>query len=205
MDDPAPPLVSRGGLKLAHALHTFSISLHNARCADFGANVGGFTDCMLRAGAASVHALDTGYGSLAWKLRTDPRVIVRERTNALHADPPPEGVHFVAVDMAWTPQRLCVPAALRWLARADNLPQPLPCIVTLIKPHYEASDAGRKDLLVRGVLDPADAQRILQQVLDALPPLGVRVAAVTQSPITGGAGKKKNGNTEFLALLTPDS
>ncbi|MFM8697247.1 MAG: SAM-dependent methyltransferase, partial [Phycisphaerales bacterium] len=81
----AEAFVSRAGAKLAHALEAFKVDVAGLRCADFGCNVGGFTDCLLKAGAARVTAIDTGYGALAWTLRNDPRVEVRERTNALHA------------------------------------------------------------------------------------------------------------------------
>ena len=120
MPDPAPkepdrPHVGRGGLKLRHALDVFALDPRSLRCADFGCNIGGFTDCLLQRGASRVFAVDTGYGALAYTLRTDPRVLVMERTNALHADPPPGRVDLVVIDMGWTPQRHCVPAALRWL------------------------------------------------------------------------------------------
>ncbi len=107
--------VSRGGVKLEHALRTFGLDVGGLVCADFGCNVGGFTDCLLQHGAASVCAVDTGYGSLAWTLRNDPRVTVMERTNALHAEPIAAGVDVVVMDMAWTSQRHCLPAAVRWL------------------------------------------------------------------------------------------
>ncbi|MDX2148723.1 MAG: SAM-dependent methyltransferase [Planctomycetota bacterium] len=130
------PFVSRGGVKLRHALDAFTIDARGLVCADLGASTGGFTDCLLQAGVARVHALDTAYGELAWKLRNDPRVVVRERTNALYAEPPAEGVALVVVDLGWTPQRLVVPAALRWLAPGGR-------IISLIKPHYERSDRER--------------------------------------------------------------
>jgi 23S rRNA (cytidine1920-2'-O)/16S rRNA (cytidine1409-2'-O)-methyltransferase len=193
------PYVGRGGLKLRHALDHFALDVRSCACADFGANVGGFTHCLLDAGAARVVALDTGYGVLAWTLRNDPRVIVMERTNALHATPPADvgPVDLVVIDMAWTPQRLCIPAALAWLKAGE-----LGRIVTLIKPHYQASDAGQGHLLSRGVLPEADAERVLDSVLEAMPALGVRVMGVTRSPIVGGAGKKNSsGNAEYLALL----
>src|SRR6185295_13774631 len=101
--------------KLAHALAEFHLDVRALACADFGCNVGGFTDCLLRAGATSVIAVDTGYGMLAWTLRNDPRVTVMERTNALHASPPDDPVDLVAVDMGWTPQRHAIPAAIRWI------------------------------------------------------------------------------------------
>ena len=109
---------SRAGLKLAAALEAFGLSVSNAVCADFGCNVGGFTECLLRRGAVKVYALDTGYGELAWPLRKDPRVVVMERTNALYC-PVAAAVDLVTIDVAWTPQELAVPAAARWLKPAE--------------------------------------------------------------------------------------
>lgn len=192
---PESPYVGRGGLKLEHALRTFALDPTGLVCADFGCNVGGFTDCLLRHGAAQVHALDTGYGALDWKLRNDPRVIVRERTNALHAEPPAgEVVSLIAIDMGWTPQRLCIPAALRWLAPRGR-------IITLIKPHYEAEAAGLGGHLRGGILDESAAPLVCERVLSTMPALGAVVLGVTASPILGGAGKGKRGNHEFLAVL----
>jgi len=88
--DPATPFVSRAGAKLAHALDEFGLDVTGLICADFGCNVGGFTDCLLQRGAELIYALDTGYGTLAWKLRNDPRVVVMERTNALNSQPSEE-------------------------------------------------------------------------------------------------------------------
>lgn len=195
MAEPASPFVSRGGLKLRAALDAFGLDVTGYACADLGCNVGGFTDCLLQRGAARVFAVDTGYGALAWKLRKDPRVVVLERTNALHFDPRKlpgfEGCDLVTIDLAWTRQSHAVPAARRWLKRGGR-------IITLIKPHYEAD----KKLLKGGVLDPADAERIHQKVLETLPGHGVGVAGHVISPILGGAGKGKQGNVEYLALLT---
>lgn len=200
-DEPPNPYVSRGGLKLRHALDAFHFSVDGLRCADFGCNIGGFTDCLLKAGAAHVTAVDTGYGALAWTLRNDPLVRVMERTNALHAPPPTdaEKVDLVVIDMAWTPQRLCVPAALRWLKPgADGR------IITLVKPHYELDENEKHERLREGVLDPAYAAAVVERVLEAMPGHGARVLGSVQSPILGGAGKgKKTGNAEWLALLGP--
>ena len=198
MADPTCPFVSRGGLKLAAALEAFALDPAGMTCADFGCNVGGFTDCLLQHGAAKVYAIDTGYGQLAWRLRHDPRVVVLERTNALHAEPHAE-CDLVTIDLGWTPQRHAVPAALRWLGHDDRAR-----IVTLIKPHYEVRDAGRLRR-GRGVLSDADARRVLQDVLAAMPGLGVRVLQHLRSPIRGGAGKGRTGNVEYLALLARDS
>jgi 23S rRNA (cytidine1920-2'-O)/16S rRNA (cytidine1409-2'-O)-methyltransferase len=194
-DAPRSEFVSRGGLKLRHALTAFGMSVQGLRCADFGANVGGFTDCLLKSGADHVTAVDTGYGTLAWTLRNDPRVRVMERTNALHAAPPAgERFDLVVIDMGWTPQRLCIPAARHWLAPAGR-------IITLIKPHYETSES-EKGLLRNGVLSEADAERIAGRVRDSMPGLGARVIAWTLSPIIGGTTKGNTaGNREWLALL----
>ncbi len=202
-----PALAGRGALKLGHALKAFGLDVRGLVCADFGCNVGGFTDCLLRAGAAHVFAVDTGYGAFAFRLRTDARVTVMERTNALDAPPPEGGVDFIAIDMGWTPQRLCVPAALTWLAarpsgRRSSHPGR---IATLIKPHYELTDReGRSALPRGGVLDEKSAEGVANDVLALLPSLRVRVLGSTRSPIAGGHGKgNKQGNAEWLALLEP--
>lgn len=204
---PSPTYVSRAGLKLHHALTEFQLDPRDRTCADFGCNVGGFTDCLLRHHAAHVYAVDTGYGALAWTLRNHPNVTVMERTNALHAPPPaPPAARpsLIVIDMGWTPQRVCIPAALKWLANDHNAPH-TSRIITLIKPHYELAPSER-NLLRRGVLDPADAQRITERNLEAFASLGVSLLAHTPSPLRGGAGKgRAEGNTEHLALLAPIS
>lgn len=197
MTDPEHPYVSRGGLKLRHALDAFAIDPRGLVCADLGCNVGGFTDCLLQAGAAQVYAVDTGYGALAWKLRNDPRVVVMERTNALHAPPPQGGVDLVVLDMGWTPQRKCIPVALKWLRAAES-----GRIITLIKPHYEQEGVPARSRQM--VLEDSAAARIVDRVLESMPQLGPRVLASTRSPIRGGASKgNKAGNAEWLALLAP--
>lgn len=193
MDTPAAnPYVSRGGLKLRAALDAFAIDVRNLTCADLGCSTGGFTDCLLQAGAARVHAVDTAYGQLAWKIRNDPRVVVMERTNALFADPP-EPVDLVVIDLGWTPQTRAVPAALRWLKPARR-------IITLIKPHYEIPKPEFARLATRGVLPDDAAERIAAQTIAALPALGVKPLGAIRSPIRGGEGGK--GNLEWLALLS---
>lgn len=206
---PAPgedkPYVGRGGLKLRHALGEFNLNIRSLVCADFGCNIGGFTDCLLRAGAAKVYAVDTGYGALAWTLRQDQRVVAMERTNALHAGLPPDavrGVDLVVVDLGWTPQRLAVPAALAWLNDS-----PAARVITLIKPHYEASDAARQGkgaapALEAGVLDDAEAERVAREVFARMPEWGATGLALTRSPLRGGESKgNKTGNAEWLAAL----
>lgn len=197
MSEPARiPYVSRGGLKLRHALDTFALDVKDLICADLGCSTGGFTDCLLQAGAAKVFAVDTAYGQLAWTLRKDPRVVVMERSNALHATPTP--VSLVVCDMSWTPQRLVIPAALRWLAPGGKL-------ISLIKPHYEAKGLGI-ELPPGGVLTDEVAESIANQVAQSLPALGARVLGLTKSPVAGGglSGKKSKGagNAEWLVLAS---
>jgi 23S rRNA (cytidine1920-2'-O)/16S rRNA (cytidine1409-2'-O)-methyltransferase len=184
MSSAPSPFVSRAGLKLDHALSTFGIGVTGLVCADLGCNAGGFTDCLLGRGAAKVYAIDTGYGALAWKLRKDPRVVVMERTNAMHATLP-EPVAFACVDVAWTRQRHILPAARRMLA-ADGT------VVTLVKPHYEAD----KGWLVKGVLPPDRVDEVVAAVRHDVAAAGFDVVALTQSPIRGG-----EGNVEVLAQL----
>jgi 23S rRNA (cytidine1920-2'-O)/16S rRNA (cytidine1409-2'-O)-methyltransferase len=203
--------VSRGGLKLRHALDVFgresadggnNLDVRGLTCADLGCSTGGFTDCLLQAGAAKVYAVDTAYGELAWKLRNDPRVVVMERSNALHATAPEGGVDLVVADIGWTPQRLVVPTALRWLKPGGK-------IVSLIKPHYEKSDreraAGGKSGSGPGarchVLSKDEARAETERVVAMLPSLGVRVLGLTESPILGGKGTKEGtGNLEWLVM-----
>jgi 23S rRNA (cytidine1920-2'-O)/16S rRNA (cytidine1409-2'-O)-methyltransferase len=194
-----PSFVSRGGLKLAHALDEFGIDPTGLWCADLGCSTGGFTDCLVQRGAARVFAVDTAYGELAWKLRTDDRVTVLERTNAVHAEPPAEvlehgGVDLVVIDLGWTPQRLAIPAALRWVNAGGK-------VITLVKPHYERSD---RDKSARGVMSDEDAEAWAERVAGELPAMGVRVLGMVKSPVRGGArgkGKKGTGNAEWLALV----
>ena len=191
------PFVSRGGLKLRHALDTFGLDPLGWWAADLGCSTGGFTDCLLQAGVARVWSVDTAYGELAWKLRNDERVRVMERTNALHANIPAEvaergGVDLVVIDLGWTPQSRAIPAALRWLGRGGR-------IITLIKPHYEV---GKSELGPGGVLKPDRASAVVEDVLASMPGLGVRVLGSVQSPVRGGRKKGRGrGNLEWLALL----
>lgn len=190
--------VSRGGLKLQAALDAFEIDVTRWCCADFGCNVGGFTDCLLQRGAARVYAIDTGYGVLDYSLRRDVRVIVRERTNALHAEAPGEPIDLVAIDLAWTKQALALPAAWRWVRRGG-------CVITLVKPHYEAQGEAEEALLSRGVLASAEAEGIARRALGdaclAIDSSGsVEPGGFIRSPLRGGKGRS-GGNVEFLALL----
>jgi 23S rRNA (cytidine1920-2'-O)/16S rRNA (cytidine1409-2'-O)-methyltransferase len=178
--------VSRAGQKLEHALATFGLDVGGRVCADLGSNAGGFVDCLLRRGAAKVYAIDTGYGALEWKLRKDPRVVVMERTNAMHAQLP-EPAHVVTIDVAWTKQRHILPAARRMISAGGF-------VVTLIKPHYEA-DPSR---LVRGVLPEAEVDAVVEAVGADVTAAGFRLVRTVRSPITGS-----KGNVEVLAELRP--
>lgn len=176
--------VSRGGEKLAAALDRFDVDPTERVCADLGSNVGGFVDCLLQRGARKVYAVDTAYGELAWKLRKDARVVVMERTNALHVDLP-EPVSLVVIDVGWTRQRLILPQARGFLAQGGE-------IVTLVKPHYEAP----RNLLRRGVLDDRDVEPVVEGVLGELAEMGIKVADLMDSPLKG-----QGGNREMLALV----
>src|SRR4051812_7783083 len=180
------PFVSRAGQKLDHALSHFAIDVTGMVCADLGCNVGGFTDCLLRRGAAKIYAVDTGYGVLDWKLRKDPRVVVMERTNAMHAQLP-EAVDLVVIDVAWTKQRHILPAARRMVKDGGR-------VVTLIKPHYEA---GQK-LLAGGVLPQDRVAEVVDAVAKELQAWGFELTGTVPSPIQGAGG-----NVEVLAALRP--
>ena len=181
------PWVSRGGLKLEHALKEFGLSPEGRICLDVGASTGGFTDVLLTHGAAKVHAVDVGHGQLAWKLRSDPRVVVHEKTNARHltAETIPDPIGALVCDASFiglatllpAPLALCVPGA--WA-------------VVLIKPQFEA---GRDQVGSKGVVrDPAVHAAVCERVREwwsGLP--GWEVLGIAESPITG-----PEGNREFL-------
>lgn len=191
------PYVSRGGLKLAHAIAAFAVDVKGLSCADFGCSTGGFTDCLLQHGASRVCAIDTAYGQLAWKLRNDARVTVMERTNALHAALPGDAVDLVVADAGWTPQRLLLPAAARWLRMGGMM-------ISLVKPHYELKDRGQA-LPRGGVLDDATAEQIARTTVEAMAGSGFDVRGLVKSPIRGGQKRSKDktkgsGNSEWLAL-----
>ena len=183
-------------MKLEHALREFRVDVAGLVCADFGCNVGGFTDCLLKHGAAKIYAIDTGYGVLDYRLRTDDRVVVMERTNVLHAKPQADKTDLVVIDIGWTRQRHCIPAALKWLNSGGR-------IITLVKPHYELEADEKKAWLVDGALPVDRAQQIFERVLEELPRLGVEVLASTTSPIRGAKSSRKKcneGNVEYLIL-----
>ena len=181
------PWVSRGGLKLDHALRHFDIDPRGAVALDIGASTGGFTDVLLTGGARRIYAVDVGHGQLAWKLRSDPRVIVLERTNARHLghDEVPEPVDLIVCDASFIGLRTVWPAPLALAPASAHL-------IALIKPQFEV---GPEAVGHGGVVrDRALQQRVCAEIrewLDARP--GWRVRGVTKSPITG-----PKGNREFL-------
>jgi len=176
--------VSRAGRKLDHAIASFAMEVSGLTCADLGCSTGGFTDCLLQRGAVKVFAVDTGYGALDWKLRKDPRVVVMERTNAMHVEIP-EPVDLVTIDVAWTKQRHILPSAKRLLRAGGE-------VITLIKPHYEADAA----LLRKGILPNEHLSHVLDSVRSDIAQAGFTVIATVDSPIKGA-----KGNTEVLARL----
>jgi 23S rRNA (cytidine1920-2'-O)/16S rRNA (cytidine1409-2'-O)-methyltransferase len=183
------PFVSRGGLKLQPALEHFGIDPTGARCLDVGASTGGFTDCLLQAGAAHVFAVDVGYGQLDWKLRNDDRVTVLERTNfrTIHDDALPHDLDLAVADVSFISLKLILPrlgAFLRTGAR----------VVVLIKPQFEA---GREKVGKGGVVrDPAVHEEVVHNVLEAAAREGFTPRGSMESPLKG-----PSGNVEFLAYL----
>jgi 23S rRNA (cytidine1920-2'-O)/16S rRNA (cytidine1409-2'-O)-methyltransferase len=181
------PWVSRGGVKLQHALQHFALSPAGRMCLDVGASTGGFTDVLLAHGATRVHAVDVGHGQLAWKLRTDPRVVVHEKTNARYLDAAavPDPIEALVCDASFIGLATLLPAPLA-------LCGPSAWAVALIKPQFEAGPeaVGRKGV----VRDPAVHEAVCTRIRAwwaGLP--GWRVLGITESPITG-----PEGNKEFL-------
>jgi 23S rRNA (cytidine1920-2'-O)/16S rRNA (cytidine1409-2'-O)-methyltransferase len=180
------PWVSRGGLKLDHALAHFGWDVTGVTAIDVGSSTGGFTDVLLTRGAAKVYAVDVGHGQLAWKLREDPRVIVLERTNARHltAEQIPDPIDLVVCDASFIALSKVLPAAL-------DLARPGARLAALIKPQFEA---GKGEVGKGGVVrDPAIHQRVCDDVAAWLDSIGWQVIGITTSPITG-----PEGNIEFL-------
>jgi 23S rRNA (cytidine1920-2'-O)/16S rRNA (cytidine1409-2'-O)-methyltransferase len=191
--------VSRGGLKLEAALEHWKIDLAGRACVDVGASTGGFTDCMLQHGAASVLAIDTGYGQIAHRLRTDPRVTLLERTNARYLEPGalPEESSFVAMDVSFISATLVLPAVLASLLRraarepAHSTGRGPREVVVLVKPQFEA---GREHVGKGGIVrEPAAHALAIERVREALAAAGGECDAAIPSPILGA-----EGNREFL-------
>lgn len=189
------PYVSRGGQKLAAALQAFTVEVTGTVAVDVGASTGGFTDCLLQHGASRVFAIDVGYGQLAWKLRSDPRVVVLERTNIRHLTQLPEATlaDLAVIDASFISLALVLPATL-------NLLTPEGQVIALIKPQFEA---GQEDVGKGGVVRDAKIHhRVLQETFTVAANLGLTVAGLIASPLLGPAG-----NVEFLTWLrrTTDS
>jgi 23S rRNA (cytidine1920-2'-O)/16S rRNA (cytidine1409-2'-O)-methyltransferase len=180
------PWVSRGGIKLAHAIDHFALDVTGMIAIDVGSSTGGFTDVLLTKGAARVYAVDSGTNQLAWKLRSDPRVIVHEQTSAriLTADHIPEPVDIIVCDASFI-------SLAKVLERPMSFARPGAHLVALIKPQFEA---GREEVGKGGVVrDPAIHARVCEEVREWLVMQGWTVSGVTTSPITG-----PQGNVEFL-------
>ena len=178
------PYVSRGGLKLEKAINEFGIDLRGRICMDIGASTGGFTDCMLMNGAVKVYAVDVGYGQLAWKLRTDERVVVMERVNAryLTRDDIPDDPDFASIDVSFISLKLIIPA-LKGLGVKE--------VAALIKPQFEA---GREKVGKKGIVREKETHmEVLRDITDSIFDMGYSVEGVTFSPIKG-----QDGNIEFL-------
>lgn len=185
------PWVSRGGLKLVHAIEAFSINVEGAVGVDVGASTGGFTDVLLAKGAARVYAVDVGHGQLAWRIRSDERVVVLEKTNAryLTTEQVPEPVDIVVCDASFISLKTVLPAAMA-------LTKPTGRLVALIKPQFEA---GREQVGKGGVVrDPEVHEAVCEDIRAWLDGLEAwQVEGIETSPITG-----PEGNVEFLIYAT---
>ena len=178
------PWVGRGGMKLAHALERFGIDVSGKVCADIGASTGGFTDVMLKKGAAKVYAIDVGYGQLDASLRNDPRVVNREKVNAryLTVSDFEEAIDFVSIDVSFISLKLILPAVATFLNGQ---------LVALIKPQFEV---GKRDVGKGGIVrDDAKRAAAVESVVAFAREIGFAVKGVIESPIKGA-----EGNVEYL-------
>lgn len=186
----ACPYVSRGGLKLEKALRDFGVDPTGFVCSDSGASTGGFTDCLLQQGAKKVFAIDVGYGQLAWKIRSDPRVVVMERTNIRGVTPEQLGepLDLSVVDVSFISLKLVLPVIWQLL-------KPEGQVLCLIKPQFEA---GKDKVGKKGVVrDPAVHREVLERFLETAREIGFHVKNLTFSPVKG-----PEGNIEFLGHLS---
>ncbi len=185
----ALPFVSRGGFKLDKALKVFPVDPAGKICLDCGASTGGFTDVLLQHGAKKVYAVDVGYGQLAWKLRTDERVVNLERTNLRYvtSEQIPEPIELAVMDVSFISIRLVIPAVKALLCPDADF-------ICLIKPQFEA---GREEVGKKGVVrDSAVHERVIREILDFAPTAGLTVEGLDYSPIKG-----PEGNIEYLCHL----
>ena len=181
--------VSRGGLKLEKALKVFPIDLSGKICMDIGASTGGFTDCMLKNGAVRVYSIDVGYGQLAWKLRTDDRVINMERTNFRYVthDEISDDIDFFSVDVSFISLKLILPPAFKLLKESGYG-------VCLIKPQFEA---GRDRVGKKGVVRDINVHKeVIEEVISFTKEIGFKVLGLDYSPIKG-----PEGNIEYLMFI----
>jgi 23S rRNA (cytidine1920-2'-O)/16S rRNA (cytidine1409-2'-O)-methyltransferase len=184
------PYVSRGGLKLQKALRDFGVDPTGFVCSDSGASTGGFTDCLLQQGASKVFAIDVGYGQLDWKIRSDPRVVVMERTNIRYVTPEQLGepLDLSVIDVSFISLKIVLPTI-------KTLLKPTGQVLCLIKPQFEA---GREKVGKKGVVrDPETHKEVLDMFVSLANELDMRILGLTFSPVKG-----PEGNIEFLGHLT---
>ena len=187
------PYVSRGGLKLEKALRDFGVKPEGFVCSDSGASTGGFTDCLLQQGAKKVFAIDVGYGQLDWKIRSDPRVVVMERTNIRYVTPEQLGepLDLSVVDVSFISLKIVLPAIKALL-------KPTGQVLCLIKPQFEA---GREKVGKKGVVrDPETHKEVLDMFVQLASELEMNILGLTFSPVKG-----PEGNIEFLGHLTMEA
>ena len=187
------PYVSRGGLKLEKALRDFGVKPEGYVCSDSGASTGGFTDCLLQQGAKKVFAIDVGYGQLDWKIRSDARVVVMERTNIRYVTPEDLGepLDLSVIDVSFIGLEIVLPTI-------KTLLKPTGQVLCLIKPQFEA---GKENVGKKGVVrDPKVHQMVLDNFVTLVHGLGFKILGLTFSPVKG-----PEGNIEFLGHLTLDA
>lgn len=187
-DDPASRYVGRGGLKLEAALRDFEVDVQDRVCLDVGASTGGFTDCLLQHGARRVIAIDVGHNQIDWRLRTDPRVEVREGVNARYLRPEEFDTQFdlIVMDVSFISATKVLPALVPLLKHDGRL-------ITLIKPQFEV---GRGEVGKGGIVrEPEKRTRVVEEVNRAAEELGLLARKVIESPLQGA-----DGNVEFLGL-----
>ena len=187
----ACPYVSRGGLKLEKALRDFGVDPTGYVCSDSGASTGGFTDCLLQQGASKVFAIDVGYGQLDWKIRSDPRVVVMERTNVRYVTPEQLGepLDLSVIDVSFISLKIVLPVIKSFLKPTSGQ------VLCLIKPQFEA---GKDKVGKKGVVrEPQTHVEVLDSFVELADSLDFKILGLTFSPVKG-----PEGNIEFLAHLT---
>ena len=187
------PYVSRGGLKLEKALRDFGVKPDGFVCSDSGASTGGFTDCLLQQGASKVFAIDVGYGQLDWKIRSDPRVVVMERTNIRYVTPEQLGeqLDLSVIDVSFISLKIVLPTI-------KTLLKPTGQVLCLIKPQFEA---GKEKVGKKGVVREASTHKeVLDSFVELADSLDFKILGLTFSPVKG-----PEGNIEFLGHLSLDA